>query len=102
MNERLVFLILLGVFSLLCSIIAYWRRKAGEAAYAAIQTAESDKERDRYCRMAVMPGHRTPAACSASPVPTCSRAIRRSAVQVAWYPDGLLRTLLPVAVQCLA
>lgn len=58
MNERLVSLILLGVFSLLCSIIAYWRRKAGEAAYAAARTAESDKERDRYCRMAVMAGHR--------------------------------------------
>lgn len=58
MNGRLVSLILLGVFSLLCSIIAYWRRKAGEAAYAAAQTAESDKERDRYCRMAVMAGHR--------------------------------------------
>lgn len=58
MNERLVSLILLGVFSLLCSIIAYWRRKAGEAAYAAARTAESDKERDRYCRLAVMAGHR--------------------------------------------
>lgn len=58
MNGRLAFLILLGVFSLLCSIIAYWRRKAGEAAYAAVRTAESDKERDRYCRMAVMAGHR--------------------------------------------
>lgn len=58
MNERLVSLILLGVFSLLCSIIAYWRRKAGEAAYTAARTAESDKERDRYCRMAVMAGHR--------------------------------------------
>lgn len=58
MNGRLAFLILLGVFSLLCSIIAYWRRKAGEAAYAAARTAESDKERDRYCRMAVMAGHR--------------------------------------------
>lgn len=58
MNGRLAFLILLGVFSLLCSIIAYWRRKAGEAAYAAARTTESDKERDRYCRMAVMAGHR--------------------------------------------
>lgn len=58
MNERLVSLILLGVFSLLCSIIAYWRRKAGEAAYTAARTAESDKERDRYCRLAVMAGHR--------------------------------------------
>lgn len=58
MNGRLAFLILLGVFSLLCSIIAYWCRKAGEAAYAAARTAESDKERDRYCRMAVMAGHR--------------------------------------------
>lgn len=58
MNERLVSLILLGVFSLLCSVIAYWRRKAGEAAYTAARTAESDKERDRYCRLAVMAGHR--------------------------------------------
>lgn len=43
---------------MLCSIIGYWRRKTGEAAFAAARTAESDKERDRYCRMAVMAGHR--------------------------------------------
>lgn len=58
MNGRLVSLLLLGIFSLLCSIIAYWRRKAGEAAYAAARTADNDAERDRYCRMAVMAGQR--------------------------------------------
>lgn len=33
MNERLVFVILLGVISVLWYIVGYWRRKAGETAF---------------------------------------------------------------------
>lgn len=58
MNERLVFLILLCVVAVLCRIIGYWRRKAGEAAYAAARTADTAEERDCHCRLAVMAGHR--------------------------------------------
>lgn len=58
MNERLVFLILLCIVAVLCHIIGYWRRKAGEAAYAAARTADTAEERDRHCRLAVMAGHR--------------------------------------------
>ena len=58
MNERLVFLLLLCVAGVLWSIIGYWRRKTGEAAFAAARMADKAEERDRYCRMAVMAGHR--------------------------------------------
>lgn len=58
MNERLVFLLLLCVIIVLWQIIGYWRRKAGNAAYAAARTADTAEERDRYYRLAVMAGHR--------------------------------------------
>lgn len=58
MNERLVFLMLLCVIAGLWFIIGYWRRKAGNAAYAAARKADTVEERDRYCRLAVMAGHR--------------------------------------------
>lgn len=58
MNERLVFILLLCAMGVLWCIIGYWRRKAGEAAFAAARMAEQAEERDRYCRLAVMAGHR--------------------------------------------
>lgn len=58
MNERLVFLILFCFIGVLLHIIGYWRRKAGEAAFAAARMADKDEERNRYCRLAVMGGHR--------------------------------------------
>lgn len=58
MNERLVFVILLGVISILWYIVGYWRRKAGETAFLAAQKTEKKDERDRLCRLAVRAGHR--------------------------------------------
>ena len=58
MNERLVFVILLGVISVLWYIVGYWRRKAGETAFLAAQKTEKEDERDRLCRLAVRAGHR--------------------------------------------
>lgn len=58
MNERLVFVILLGVISILWYIVGYWRRKAGETAFLAAQKTEKEDERDRLCRLAVRAGHR--------------------------------------------
>lgn len=57
-KARLVFLILLCVIGVLLHIIGYWRRKAGEAAFEAARNAHSDEKRDRYCRLAVLAGHR--------------------------------------------
>lgn len=57
-NARLVFLILLCFIGVLFHIIGFWRRKAGKAAFAAARTADCDELRDRFCRMAVMAGHR--------------------------------------------
>ena len=54
----IIFLILLCLIGVLWHIIGYWRRKAGEAAYAAARMADNAGERDRYCRLAVMAGHR--------------------------------------------
>lgn len=58
MEARLVFLILLCIIGVLWWVIGYWRRKAGEAAFAAARMAGNDEERDRYCRLAVRAGHR--------------------------------------------
>lgn len=58
MNERLVFVILLGVISVLWYIVGYWRRKAGETAFLAARKTEKEDERDRLCRLAVRAGHR--------------------------------------------
>lgn len=58
MNARLVFLILLCVIGVLWCIIGYWRKKAGEGAFAAARLADTGEERDRYCRLAVLAGHR--------------------------------------------
>ena len=46
-NERLVFLILLCLIGGLLHIIAYWRRKTGEAAFTAARIADKGEERDR-------------------------------------------------------
>ena len=52
MNARLLFILLLFVIGALWYIIGYWRRKAGEAAFAAARLAEKSEERERYCRLA--------------------------------------------------
>lgn len=57
-NARLVFLALLCVIGVLWRIIGYWRRKAGDAAFEAARNTDSDEKRDRYCRLAVLAGHR--------------------------------------------
>ena len=51
-------LILLGFIGVLLYIIGFWRRKAGDAAFAAARNADSEEERDRYCRLAIMAGHK--------------------------------------------
>lgn len=58
MNARLLFILLLFTIGALWYIIGYWRRKAGEAAFAAARLTEKSEERERYCRLAVMAGHR--------------------------------------------
>lgn len=49
-----------SVFTLLCAllcflfyVIGFWRKKAGEAAYATAWAAMDEKECDRYCRLSV-------------------------------------------------
>ncbi len=58
MEPRLLFLILFCLIIGLLHVIAFWRRKTGEAAYAAARSASREDERDHYCRMAVMAGHK--------------------------------------------
>ena len=52
-----MYLILLCIIGVLWWVIGYWRRKAGEAAFAAARMAGNDEERDHYCRLAVKAGH---------------------------------------------
>ena len=58
MEPRLVFLILIGIAIGLSWLAGYWRKKAGEAAFAAALLADKAEERDRHCRLAVLAGHR--------------------------------------------
>lgn len=102
MSARLLFILLLCVIGALCHIIGYWRRKAGEAAFAAARMADKEEERDRYCRLAVMAGQRE--ACRMYCLSRLtSRPVRESyatqAVQVEWHPNGILRILLSVTVR---
>lgn len=58
MKPRLLFLILVGIAIGLSCLAGYWRKKAGEAAFAAALLADKADDRDRHCRLAVMAGHR--------------------------------------------
>lgn len=58
MEPRLLFLILVGIAIGLSCLVGYWRKKAGEAAFAAALLADKAEDRDRHCRLAVMAGHR--------------------------------------------
>lgn len=58
MEPRLLFLILVGIAIGLSCLAGYWRKKAGEAAFAAALLADKAEDRDRHCRLAVMAGHR--------------------------------------------
>ena len=58
MEPRLLFLILVGIAICLSCLAGYWRKKAGEAAFAAALLADKAEDRDRHCRLAVMAGHR--------------------------------------------
>lgn len=51
-KPEVIFLLLLCLIGVLWRIIGFWKRKAGEAAYAAARTADTAGERDRYCRLA--------------------------------------------------
>lgn len=70
MEPRLVFLILVGIAIGLSCLAGYWRKKAGEAAFAAALLADKAEDRDRHCRLAVMAGHRDACRmfCFAHPV----------------------------------
>ena len=57
-KPEIIFLSLLCLIGVLWCVIGFWRRKTGEAAYAAARTTDNAGERDRYCRLAVMAGHR--------------------------------------------
>lgn len=58
MEPRLLFLILVGIAIGLSCLAGYWRKKAGEAAFAAALLADKAEDHDRHCRLAVMAGHR--------------------------------------------
>lgn len=75
MNARLLFILLLFTIGTLWYIIGYWRRKAGEAAFAAARLTEKSEERERYCRLAVMAVIGKPAVCSVSCIPNGLMAI---------------------------
>ncbi len=48
MEPRLVFLILIGIAIGLSWLAGYWRKKVGEAAFAAALLADKAEERDRH------------------------------------------------------
>lgn len=103
MNARLLFILLLFTIGALWYIIGYWRRKAGEAAFAAARLTEKSEERERYCRLAVMAGHREACRmfCLLHPERFDGHSPHK-AVQVTRHPNLLLRILLSVTIQCAA
>lgn len=58
MEANILRLILLCLAGGLLYAIGFWKRKTAEAAFAAARTAGNDEQRNRYCRMAVLAGHR--------------------------------------------
>ena len=58
MEAKLWFMVLCGLAVLLSYLAGFWRRKTAAAAFAAARAAATAKERDRYCRLAVLAGHR--------------------------------------------
>lgn len=58
MFAKFVFTLLCTLVCILFYVIGFWRRKAGDAAFAAAQAAIDKKERERYCRLSVLAGNR--------------------------------------------
>lgn len=58
METKLWFMVLCGLAVLLSYLAGFWQRETGEATYATARTVATAKERDRYCRLAVLVGHR--------------------------------------------
>lgn len=58
MLAKSVFAIPCALVYILLYVIGFWRRKAGEAAFAAAQTTVDEKKRERYCRLSVLAGNR--------------------------------------------
>ena len=58
MLAKSVFTLLCALVCILFYIIGFWRKKAGEAAFAAARAATDEKERERYCRRSVLAGNR--------------------------------------------
>lgn len=56
-----LYIILVCICSIGAFLANYWKRKTGEAAFAAARMTESAEKRDHFCRMAVMAEHQ--AAC---------------------------------------
>ena len=48
MEAKLWFILLCSVVALLLYVIGFWRRKAGEAAFAAARAAATAEDRDPY------------------------------------------------------
>ena len=58
MLAKSVFTLLCALVCILFYVIGFWRRKAGEAAFAAARAATDEKERERYCQLSVLAGNR--------------------------------------------
>lgn len=58
MNARLLFILLLFTIGACGILSATGDEKQEEAAFAAARLTEKSEERERYCRLAVMAGHR--------------------------------------------
>ena len=89
-----MFLILLGFIGVLLYIIRFWRRKAGDAAFAAACKADSEEERDRYCRLAIMAGHKDACSMFCLPILTGSwisnRSSHSSLTAFGWFSTDII------------
>lgn len=99
MEPRLVFLILIGIAIGLSWLAGYWRKKAGEAAFAAALLTDKAEERDRYCRLAVMAGHRDACRMFCFAHPDFYEDRHPLKPLLPWHKRDVLRPLLSVTLQ---
>lgn len=77
MLAKSVFTLLCALVCILFYVIGFWRRKAGEAAFAAARAATDEKERGGIAGCPCWPETGMRAACSAFRIRTSTRAANR-------------------------
>lgn len=77
MLAKSVFTLLCALVCILFYVIGFWRKKAGDAAFAAARAAIDEKERECMANCPCWPETGMPAACSSFHIRTFTRTTNR-------------------------